>query len=210
MSRKCQMANNKWDVTNELSGSRTQKSDTANTEDCHWTWSSSSFIHFPSSHPVPLSSVPLVSPFLSTWLLSERFLYQNSGCFSCLPCPSCVSGYSLLNFTILTVTVKWTCNEIVCIISLLRTLHCAFVFLDLMLTTAICMIQCLDIVYWTSFQIQVKLFWVVTLEDRGSVVLQNIGILPQHYTALKPPRPWEESSLPWKPKILPHSRLFSF
>jgi hypothetical protein len=35
-------------------------------------------------------------------------------------------------------------------------------------------------------------------EDGGSMDLWNVGILPQHYTASQPRRPWLETSPPWK------------
>jgi len=41
-------------------------------------------------------------------------------------------------------------------------------------------------------------------EDEGSMVLQNVGILSQYYTALQIRRPWLVSSLLWKPEILQH------
>jgi len=39
-------------------------------------------------------------------------------------------------------------------------------------------------------------------EDGGSMDLRNVGILPQHFTALKSSRrPQLESSPPWEPQI---------
>jgi len=42
---------------------------------------------------------------------------------------------------------------------------------------------------------------VVTSEDGGGIVLRNVGVLPQQYTASRLRRPRLESSLPWKPQI---------
>jgi hypothetical protein len=39
-------------------------------------------------------------------------------------------------------------------------------------------------------------------EDGGIKVLRNIGILPQHYTALQLRRPRREFSSQWKPQTL--------
>jgi len=39
-------------------------------------------------------------------------------------------------------------------------------------------------------------------EDGGSMVLWEVGILSQHYTASEPRRPRLESSPLWEPKIL--------
>jgi hypothetical protein len=73
---------------------------------------------------------------------------------------------------------------------------------------------------WCYMSIQVEAFWVEMLcsvvveyhcfrgpcylhlqgEAWGSMVLQNIGILPQHHMASQPSRPWHDSLL-WKPQI---------
>jgi len=39
-------------------------------------------------------------------------------------------------------------------------------------------------------------------KDRGGMDLWNAGILPQHYTASQPRRPWCKTTLPWKPHNL--------
>jgi len=44
-------------------------------------------------------------------------------------------------------------------------------------------------------------FWVVTLEDGGSTILQNDGILPHHYKVLQSSRQQPESSSPCKSQI---------
>jgi hypothetical protein len=41
-------------------------------------------------------------------------------------------------------------------------------------------------------------------EDRGSMDLWNVGILPQHYTASQPRRPRFETWPPWKPQDSPY------
>jgi len=46
-----------------------------------------------------------------------------------------------------------------------------------------------------TFQIEVR------AEDGGSKVLQNVGILLQHYTLSQPRRSRLESSLPWKHQV---------
>jgi len=40
-------------------------------------------------------------------------------------------------------------------------------------------------------------------EDGGSMVPWNFGILSHHHMVSQPRWPWLESSLPWKPQILP-------
>jgi hypothetical protein len=37
-------------------------------------------------------------------------------------------------------------------------------------------------------------------EDGGSMILRNVGILPQRYTMSGPRKPRLESSSPWKPQ----------
>lgn len=39
---------------------------------------------------------------------------------------------------------------------------------------------------FTATKIQVAVFWVVTPENGGSMVLQNVGILPYYYTVHNP------------------------
>jgi len=46
--------------------------------------------------------------------------------------------------------------------------------------------------------------------DGGSMVLQNVGILPHVYTVSQPRRPWLESSSLWKPQIPHYSKYLSF
>jgi hypothetical protein len=62
--------------------------------------------------------------------------------------------------------------------------------------------------FFTAMTIQVVVFWVmmweyidVSEEFATSMVLWNVGILPQHYTASQPSRPRLEPSSPWKPRL---------
>jgi hypothetical protein len=58
---------------------------------------------------------------------------------------------------------------------------------------------------FTAVRIKFEVFWIVApcsvmvgehrAEDGGKMVLRNVGILPQHYTASQPKRPQIVSSL---------------
>jgi hypothetical protein len=55
---------------------------------------------------------------------------------------------------------------------------------------------------WGSHCFHLQLLNFLEGEDGGSVILRNVGILPQWHTAPQPTRQRLESSSPWKPQIL--------